>query len=48
MGARRRVFPEAFKREAVERVTSSGLPSALKSAVAFRVHCLDRHLGGRS
>ena len=28
MGARRRVFPEAFKREAVERVTASGLSTA--------------------
>lgn len=25
MGTRRRVFPEAFKQEAVDRVTSSGL-----------------------
>ena len=25
MGTRRRVFPEAFKREAVDRLTSSGL-----------------------
>lgn len=25
-GSQRRIFPEAFKREAVERVSSSGLP----------------------
>ncbi len=31
MGTRRRVFPESFKREAVERVTSSG-PSASQVA----------------
>ena len=29
MGPRRRVFPEAFKREAVDRVTSSGLSTVL-------------------
>lgn len=28
MGTRRRVFPEAFKREAVERVSSRGLSAS--------------------
>lgn len=37
MGTRRRVFPEAFKREAVERVTASGL-SASQVAQELGLH----------
>ena len=37
MGARRRVFPEAFKREAVDRLTSSGL-SASQVAQELGLH----------
>lgn len=37
MGARRRVFPEAFKREAVDRVASSGL-STVQVAQELGLH----------
>ena len=37
MGTRRRVFPEAFKREAVDRLTSSGL-SASQVAQELGLH----------
>ena len=37
MGPRRRVFPEAFKQEAVDRVTSSGL-STVQVAQELGLH----------
>ena len=43
MGTRRRVFPEAFKREAVDRLTTSGLSAG---QVAQELGCMRRFCGG--
>lgn len=42
---KRRVFPDAFKREAVERVRTSGMTII---AVAEEVGCMGRCFGGGS